>query len=110
MYLKLVSNHFLEEFFGANILDEKPFIVMPYLVNGNARDYLLEHPNEDRLQIVSLSNVCILFLLVFTLHVQLHDISLGLVYLHSHKIVHGDLKAVRCLHVLTYICTTKGKL
>lgn len=25
---------------------------------------------------------------------QLHDISLGLVHLHSQNIVHGDLKAV----------------
>ena len=25
---------------------------MPYLQNGNARDYLREHPNGDQLQIV----------------------------------------------------------
>jgi len=62
------------QFLGANILDEKPFIVMPYLANGDAREYLLQHPDHDRLQI-------------------LHGISLGLHHLHSHKIVHGDLKA-----------------
>ncbi|KIM77006.1 hypothetical protein PILCRDRAFT_77194, partial [Piloderma croceum F 1598] len=27
----------------------------------------------------------------------LHEISLGLVYLHSHQIVHGDLKALNVL-------------
>ena len=30
-------------------------------------------------------------------YVQLYGISLGLVHLHSHRIVHGDLKAVRIL-------------
>ena len=29
---------------------------------------------------------------------QLHHISLGLVYLHSKKIIHGDLKAVNIIH------------
>jgi serine/threonine protein kinase len=31
---------------------------------------------------------------MFNVDVQLHHISLGLVYLHSLQIVHGDLKAV----------------
>lgn len=53
------SNQWLVEFLGANILDEKPFIVMPYLKNGNSRDYLQEHPNSDRLQIVSKFKACI---------------------------------------------------
>jgi hypothetical protein len=30
---------------------------MPYLQNGNARDYLQEHPNADRLQIVRTRNI-----------------------------------------------------
>jgi hypothetical protein len=46
------SNYFLAEFLGANVLDEKPFIVTPYLMNGNARNYFLEHPDGDRLHIV----------------------------------------------------------
>jgi hypothetical protein len=32
------------EFLGANLLDGKPFIVMPFLKNGNARDYIHNHP------------------------------------------------------------------
>ena len=40
------------EFLGANVLDEQPFIVMPYLANGNARDCLITHPECDRLKIV----------------------------------------------------------
>jgi hypothetical protein len=40
------------EFIGANELGDKPFIVMPYLKNGNARNYIEGHPNCDRLQIV----------------------------------------------------------
>ena len=101
----------LVEFLGANVLDDKPFIVMPYLKHGNAREYLLQHPNSDRLQIVSISNICI-FVLTGYEHepLQLHDISLGLVYLHSHHIVHGDLKAVCFLDPLRCICTTYGKL
>jgi len=51
------------QFLGANELDDRPFIVMPYLKNGNARDYVEGHPSCDRLQI-------------------LHHISLGLAYLH----------------------------
>jgi len=41
--------------------------------------------------------------LVYIFHVQLHGISLGLVYLHSHQIVHGDLKAVSYIDLLS--CT-----
>jgi len=42
----------LAEFLGANIVDDKPFTVMPYLKNGNVRTYLRDHPDSDRLQIV----------------------------------------------------------
>jgi hypothetical protein len=37
---------------GANILDERPFIVMPFMQNGNARDYIHDHPTFDRLKLV----------------------------------------------------------
>ena len=42
------------EFLGANILDDEPFIVMPWIANGNVRDYIDHHPSCDRLKLVSL--------------------------------------------------------
>ena len=68
---------------------------MPYLKNGNCRDYLQEHPNGDRLQIVRSTNI-LAWSHYDAMH-QLYDISLGLVHLHSIRIVHGDLKGVSSL-------------
>jgi hypothetical protein len=41
-----------QEFLGANTLDDKPFIVMPFLKNGNARQYIEANPKCDRQKIV----------------------------------------------------------
>jgi hypothetical protein len=40
------------EFLGANVLDNRPFIVTPYLENGNVRLYIQNYPGCDRLKIV----------------------------------------------------------
>ncbi|KAJ7195267.1 kinase-like domain-containing protein [Mycena rebaudengoi] len=69
--------YLLDAFFGANTLDDKPFIVMPY-VEYNAKEFLRARSAFDPLYI-------------------LRDISLGLEYLHSRKICHGDLKAINVL-------------
>jgi|ERR1700722_398319 len=83
--------NFLTEFLGANIFDDRPFIVMPFLRNGNARDYVYNHPNCDRMMIVrQILETSADYLPVS----QLHHVSLGLVYLHNHNVIHGDLKAV----------------
>ena len=42
-----------QEFLGANVLDDKPFIVMPLMENGNARDYIDRNPTCDRQRMVS---------------------------------------------------------
>ncbi|KAJ7496386.1 kinase-like protein, partial [Mycena latifolia] len=65
------------QFLGANTLDDRPFIVMPYIPN-NARQFLKQQPTFDPAYI-------------------LRDILLGLQYLHSRKVCHGDIKAINIL-------------
>jgi serine/threonine protein kinase len=60
------------------VIDDRPFIMMPFLEKGNAQKYIRDNPHCNRDKI-------------------LHQISQGLVYLHSQGIVHGDLKAVNVL-------------
>ncbi|KDQ50365.1 hypothetical protein JAAARDRAFT_142113, partial [Jaapia argillacea MUCL 33604] len=66
------------EFLGANLLADQPFIVMPLLKNGNARDFVEAHLAAD----------CTRILL---------DVSRGLLYLHEKGVIHGDIKAVNIL-------------
>ncbi|KAF8179660.1 kinase-like domain-containing protein [Pholiota molesta] len=74
---RLRHPHILQ-FLGANILDDKPFIVTPLIRGGNVAEYLIRNPDCYRLNIV-------------------HQLSLGLTYLHSQRVVHGDIK---CTNVL----------
>ncbi|KZP06260.1 kinase-like protein [Athelia psychrophila] len=77
VWSKLQHPHILP-FLGANVWGDRPFIVMPYLKNGNARDYIDNYPECNRAAI-------------------LHQTSLGLVYLHNKNIVHADLKGYNIL-------------
>ena len=67
---------------------------MPLLSKGSARDYVQAHPKCNRVRLVSEICRTSLLTLELTLFLELHDISLGLVYLHSQNVTHGDLKAV----------------
>ncbi|KZP25836.1 kinase-like protein [Athelia psychrophila] len=77
IWSRLRHPHILQ-FLGANVWGDKPFIVMPYMRNGNAREYLVGHPNSNRAEI-------------------LHQASLGLAYLHGKYIVHADVKGTNIL-------------
>ncbi|KAG9006208.1 hypothetical protein FRB94_000903 [Tulasnella sp. JGI-2019a] len=65
-------------FLGASIAAVPPFIVSQYMPNGDIRQYLSKNPNANRVQLI-------------------HEIALGMLYIHGKNIVHGDLKRVNVL-------------
>ncbi|KAJ6451394.1 kinase-like domain-containing protein, partial [Mycena vitilis] len=64
-------------FLGANTLDDTPFLVMPYMPY-NARQFLQNKPDVDPFHI-------------------LWEVSLGLQYLHTHRICHGNIRGINIL-------------
>ncbi|KAG8904779.1 hypothetical protein FRB99_001211 [Tulasnella sp. 403] len=74
---KLRHDHVLP-FYGASITAVPPFIVSRFMANGNIVTYLRKNPNANRVKFA-------------------HEISLGMVYIHSQDIVHGDLKGLNVL-------------
>ncbi|TFK41755.1 kinase-like domain-containing protein, partial [Crucibulum laeve] len=76
-----VSHPNILPFYGIYRLEDSQnrfCLVSPWMVNGNINDYLIEHPEECRLLLVS-------------------DIIAGICYLHDRDIVHGDLKGANIL-------------
>ncbi|KAL7409134.1 hypothetical protein BDY24DRAFT_404344 [Mrakia frigida] len=75
IWRKLRYQHVLS-FLGASSTTSPPpyFIVSPYQEKGNVLRFLSLHPQESRLRII-------------------HEIALGMDYLHSRDVIHGDLKA-----------------
>ncbi|KXN91592.1 Serine/threonine-protein kinase HT1, partial [Leucoagaricus sp. SymC.cos] len=53
-------------------------LVSPWMPNGNMLEYLEKNPNTPRMPLI-------------------HDVLAGLIYLHQHHVVHGDLKGVNIL-------------
>ncbi|KAF9257135.1 kinase-like protein, partial [Marasmius fiardii PR-910] len=53
----------------------KVALVSPWMVNGSITSFLKLKPRHDRLRVIS-------------------EIVAGIMYLHSHNIVHGDIKGV----------------
>ncbi|KAG9086482.1 hypothetical protein FRC06_003065 [Ceratobasidium sp. 370] len=67
------------QFFGASPRDSpNAFIVSQYLANGNATMYLKRNPQADRGKLA-------------------RETAVGMEYLHSMAIIHGDLKAANVL-------------
>ncbi|CAE6424099.1 unnamed protein product, partial [Rhizoctonia solani] len=67
------------QFFGASPrYSPNAFIVSQYLANGNALMYLKRHPRADRAKLA-------------------RETAVGMEYLHSMGIIHGDLKAANVL-------------
>ncbi|KAF9221806.1 kinase-like protein [Gyrodon lividus] len=77
IWSKLRHDHVVP-FYGASTLSSPPYIVSRYMKNGNLVQYLSRRPNADRIKL-------------------LHEISLGMRFLHEENVVHGDLKGVNVL-------------
>ncbi|KAI0043048.1 kinase-like protein [Auriscalpium vulgare] len=62
-------------FLAASTLDDSPFVIWPYMVNGTARNHIIEHPDVDLLSIA-------------------YETLQALQYLHARKppVVHGNLR------------------
>eukprot|EP00842_Homolaphlyctis_polyrhiza_P002060 jgi/Hompol1/2855/HPOL_006196-RA len=69
----------IQRMLGACLTVPRPFVISPYMRNGNIIDYLIKNPFASNL--VSL----------------LHEISQGMSYLHFRNVIHGDLKGVNVL-------------
>ncbi|KAF9258244.1 kinase-like protein [Marasmius fiardii PR-910] len=67
-------------FLGVNttLFPRRLCLVSPWMVNGQVTKYLETHPGHDRLRVLS-------------------EVSAGISYLHSHNIVHGDIKGANIL-------------
>ncbi|KAL0954124.1 hypothetical protein HGRIS_005266 [Hohenbuehelia grisea] len=77
IWSRLAHPHVLP-FYCACLESTRPFMVSRFCQNGNALEFLRKYPQADRILV-------------------LHEISLGLVYLHSQSIIHSDLKASNIL-------------
>lgn len=82
---------------GANVLDNSPFLVTPFILGGNINDYIDGHPSCDRLKYVSLPLSPVHFHSYWTSCTQLHQASLGLAYLHTQGVIHGNVKGSNIL-------------
>ncbi|KAJ8453996.1 hypothetical protein ONZ45_g19480 [Pleurotus djamor] len=77
IWSRLTHPHVLP-FYCACLEANKPFMVSRYCPNGNALEFLRKYPEYQRIP-------------------MLHEISLGMVYLHSQSVIHSDLKASNIL-------------
>jgi len=59
---------------------------------GELSEYISTHPCADRLGLVGRHRTVLYYEIDNTL--QLSDVADGLSYLHSHSVIHGDLKGV----------------
>ncbi|TFK55297.1 hypothetical protein OE88DRAFT_1030281 [Heliocybe sulcata] len=64
--------------YGITYVDDQHFTVSPWQENGTAMEYVLAHPEVDRLRLLT-------------------EVASGLEYLHLNRVVHGDLRGANVL-------------
>ena len=69
---------------------------MQYCPFGNMCDYLVEHPETNRVDIVCALETPHVLQVDSPRMLQSYDIVVGMIYLHNKGIVHADLKGVTC--------------
>ena len=69
---------------------------MQYCPFGNMCDYLVEHPETNRVDIVCALEILHVLQVDSSRMFQSYDIVAGMTYLHNKGIVHADLKGVTC--------------
>ncbi|KAJ7673390.1 kinase-like domain-containing protein [Mycena rosella] len=75
-------------FYGLYYLEGRLCLVSPWMENGHVREFLMNAPSDtDRISLML-------------------DIATGLEYLHTERVVHGDLKAVHMPIIWVPECTT----
>ena len=77
------------------LMSENRFaMVSEWMSNGNINEFVKAHPKVNRLQLVRPPFATLLSPFRQPKFPQLKGIAIGLIYLHSNGMVHGDLKGV----------------
>ena len=75
---------------GATV--DPPQLISDRMTGGDLTEYIVSHPDTDRISLVSVPLLCCTRRLLFY---QLSNVAEGLRHLHSRNVIHGDLKGVR---------------
>ena len=72
-------------------------VVSGWMQNGNISQFVSAHRDVNRFELVSLQFEFLLLPLLTRAYPQLAGAAEGLVHMHEHGMIHGDLKGVRTL-------------